>query len=57
MRTRKFSMEENLALELTFMPDELDEVLHSMKVDSAPGQDGLPVSFFKKFWRTYPREV
>ncbi|XP_047051186.1 ABC transporter G family member 41-like [Lolium rigidum] len=41
---------ENLALELTFTPAELDEVLLSMRPDSAPGPDGLPVTFFKRFW-------
>jgi hypothetical protein len=30
--------------------EELDVVLDSMKVDSAPGPDGLPVAFFKNFW-------
>jgi hypothetical protein len=41
---------ENRELELTFTPEELDEVLASMKPDSAPGPDGLPVVFFKRFW-------
>jgi hypothetical protein len=31
------------------MPEELDEVLASMKPDSAPGPDGLLVVFFKRF--------
>jgi hypothetical protein len=35
--------------DITFTPEELDEVLHSMKQDSAPGPDGFPVMFFKKF--------
>jgi hypothetical protein len=43
---------ENRELELTFTPEELDEVLASMKPDSAPGPDGLPVVFFKRFWGT-----
>jgi hypothetical protein len=47
---QRISDEENGLLELTFTPDELDEVLHSMKVDSALGPDGLPVIFFKGFW-------
>jgi hypothetical protein len=47
---QRISDEENGLLELTFTPNELDEVLHSMKVDSAPGPDGLPVIFFKRFW-------
>jgi hypothetical protein len=48
----QISHEENVALEITFTPEELDEVLHSMKQDSAPGPDGLPVVFFKRFWGT-----
>jgi hypothetical protein len=47
---KRISDEENLALELTFTPEELDEVLLSMKPDSAPGPDGLRVLFFKRFW-------
>jgi hypothetical protein len=46
----RISAEENTGLEITFTPEELDEVLESMKPDSAPGPDGLPVVFFKKFW-------
>jgi hypothetical protein len=46
----RISEAENAELELTFTSDELDEVLASMKVDSAPGPDGLPVAFFKRFW-------
>jgi hypothetical protein len=41
---------ENEELMVTFTAKELDKVLASMKVDTAPGQDGLPVIFFKKFW-------
>jgi hypothetical protein len=41
---------ENRELELTFTSAELDEVLASMKPDSAPGPDGFPVLFFKRFW-------
>jgi mannosylglycoprotein endo-beta-mannosidase len=47
---KRISAGENLALELTFTPDELDEVLSSMKQDTAPGPDGLPVAFFKHLW-------
>jgi hypothetical protein len=46
----QISERENRDLELTFSPEELDEVFLSMKPDSAPGPDGLPVLFFKKFW-------
>jgi hypothetical protein len=45
----KISEDENMALELTFTREELDKVLAGMKLDSAPGRDGLPVLFFKKF--------
>jgi hypothetical protein len=45
----RISRVENEALELSFTGEELDEVLASMKVDSAPGPDGLPVAFFKRF--------
>jgi hypothetical protein len=41
---------ENRDLELIFTPEDLEEVLSSMKPDSAPGPDGLPVVFFKRFW-------
>jgi hypothetical protein len=47
---KRISEEENGELELTFIADELDDVLASMKVDLAPGPDGLPVAFFKRFW-------
>jgi hypothetical protein len=47
---KRISEEENGELELTFTADELDDVLASMKVDSAPGPDGLPVAFFQRFW-------
>jgi mannosylglycoprotein endo-beta-mannosidase len=46
------SEEENHDLELTFMTEELDEVLMSMKQDSAPGPDGLTILFFKRIWGT-----
>ena len=42
--------EENEELMLTFSEKDLDEVLASMKVDTAPGPDGLPVIFYKSFW-------
>ena len=40
------SVEENLALSLSFLPQELDAVLKETKTDTAPGPDGLPVAFF-----------
>jgi hypothetical protein len=47
---KRVSDAENRDLELTFTGEELDEVLQSMKPDSTPGPDGLPIMFFKKFW-------
>jgi hypothetical protein len=47
---KRVSDEENLGLELTFTAEDLEEVLLSMKLDSAPGPDGFPVLFFKRFW-------
>ena len=35
---------------VTFSPQELDRALAGMKNDTAPGPDGWPVEFFKKFW-------
>ena len=35
---------------ITFTGEDMDAVLKSMKVDTAPGPDGLPVVFFKTFW-------
>jgi hypothetical protein len=46
---QRVSQEENQELELTFTAGELDEVLASMKQDSALGPNGLPVLFFKRF--------
>jgi hypothetical protein len=34
----------------SFTPEELDAVLKETKTDTAPGPDGLPVLFYKKFW-------
>jgi hypothetical protein len=47
---KRIPEEENRELELTFTAEELEAVLLGMKLDSAPGPDGLPVLFFKKFW-------
>jgi hypothetical protein len=49
---KRISEEENGELKLTFIAEELEEVLASMKVDLAPGPDGLPVALFKRFWGT-----
>ena len=47
---KRISEEENKDLERSFTMEELDSVLEDMNPDSAPGPDGLPVMFFKKFW-------
>jgi mannosylglycoprotein endo-beta-mannosidase len=44
------SQEENEVFALTFTLEELEEVLQGTKTATAPGPDGLPVAFFKKFW-------
>jgi hypothetical protein len=49
---KRISDEENYDLERSFTLEELDGILHDMKVDSAPGPDGLPVAFFQRFWGT-----
>ncbi|KAK1612923.1 hypothetical protein QYE76_036596 [Lolium multiflorum] len=41
---------ENDSLMIAFSGEEIDAVLGSMKVDTAPGRDGFPVAFFKRFW-------
>jgi hypothetical protein len=46
----RVSEAENVELMVTFTNEEHDEVLASMKVDTTPGLDGLPVIFFKKLW-------
>ena len=50
--SRRVSGEENDCLAITFLQGELDEVLAGMKPDSAPGTDGFPIVFFKRFWGT-----
>lgn len=41
--------EENNDLMRTFMAEELDDVMLSMKKDTAPWPESLPVIFFKRF--------
>jgi hypothetical protein len=40
------SANENVELTLPFSPEEVGKAIRDMKVDSAPGPDGLPVIFF-----------
>lgn len=42
---------ENLALLAPFSVEEVEFAVKSMRPDSAPGPDGLPVRFFVKFWK------
>ena len=44
------SEDENSSHMLPFTGEDLDRVLSSMKVDTAPGPDGWPVMFFKRLW-------
>ena len=44
------SDDENSELTLPFSPEEVRRAIMGMKANSAPGPDGLPVSFFQKFW-------
>ena len=41
---------ENRELTLPFEADEVRRAIMGMKANSAPGPDGLPVSFLQKFW-------
>ena len=48
--SKRVSDGENLALSLTFSESELESIVLDMKSNTAPGPDGLPAPFFKKFW-------
>jgi hypothetical protein len=48
---------ENEELRRSFTPEELDVVLKETKTDTAPGPDGFPVMFYKKFWPMLRRPV
>jgi hypothetical protein len=41
---------ENAEVMRTFSEEELDSLVQETKSDMAPGPDGFPVQFFKKFW-------
>jgi hypothetical protein len=47
---KRLSKEENIELERAFSAEDLEEVLHIMKGDTAPRPDALPVTFYKRFW-------
>jgi hypothetical protein len=51
------SPQENDDLMRSFTAEELDWILKDTKSDTAPGPDGLPVIFFKKFWPLLRKEV
>ena len=46
----RVSDQENNSILLTFSEDELERLVMDMKVNTAPGPDGFPVSFFKNCW-------
>ena len=45
----RVSQAENDLLALTFSTEEIDEAVGAMKIDTAPGPDGWPVAFFRRF--------
>jgi hypothetical protein len=47
----------NAALVAPFSEDEVLAAIKGMNPSSAPGPDGLPVTFFKAFWQTIKPEV
>jgi hypothetical protein len=51
------SSHENDELMRTFTAEELDAILHEAKTNTAPGPDGLPVLFYKKFWPSLKHAV
>jgi hypothetical protein len=55
--SRRASNLENEELMRTFTLDKLDAVLKETKTDTAPGLDGFPALFYKKFWPMLCRPV
>jgi hypothetical protein len=47
----RVSRAENEELLRTYSKDELEQIVCEMKSDTAPGPDGFPTLFFKKFWQ------
>ena len=50
LASKRVSAADNEALALTFSETVLEAIFQYMKSNTAPGPDGFPVSFFKKFW-------
>jgi hypothetical protein len=50
LNSHRFSEEENAMLMVTFSESEFDAIIREMKSDTAPGPDGFPMLFFKRFW-------
>jgi hypothetical protein len=53
----RVSDSKNEDLMRSFTVEELDLVIKDTKTDMAPGLDGLPVLFYKKFWEVLKNEV
>ena len=51
------SVADNAALVAPFSEEEVLATIKGMNSSSAPGPDGLPVSFFKAFWQTIKPEI
>ena len=49
----RVSQAENDLLALTFSSEEIDEAVGAMKIDTAPGPNGWPVAFFRRFWPVF----
>lgn len=50
--TRRLTDEDNAPLRQYFTMDELEAAHKKMKSGSAPGNDGLSVDFYKRFWKS-----
>jgi hypothetical protein len=50
LESARTSVEDNDHLSITFSSEELEEIVKSMKMATAPGPDGFLVAFFKNSW-------